>query len=232
MSYSCRYMSEEPTSKRRLPWRVVLLGVFLLASMCASAYLFMEGHITRELVQETVRDAGAWGMLVFIVGVVVIELLWIPRAWGLLAGGALFGPLVGALLSIVADLIGALLCYLIARGGGRKWVEGLLLKRPKASRVIELLAERRGGFIVGALRMMPIAHYTLVSYAAGLTGVKLHHYMIGTAVGLIPYAVVYPLVGDAALEPSSPTFIIGIALVVVGFVVSAWYARRFLKKNG
>jgi uncharacterized membrane protein YdjX (TVP38/TMEM64 family) len=215
----------------QITFKPIVLGLFVLACLIALAAVLSTGVISRDTFQQTVESAGAWGMLVYVVGVVVLELIWIPRAWGLFVGGLLFGPIIGGLLSVVGDMIGATLCYLIARGGGRDWVMGMIGKRPKAQRVIELLAGRRGGFTVAALRVMPVAHYTLVSYAAGLTGVRLTHFLIGNAVGLLPGAIIYPLVGDSALEPTSPTFIICVSILVVGFLASAWYAKVFLTKN-
>ncbi len=221
----------EGIAKRRPPLKALLLGIFILVSLGFGLFALSRGWIQPAMIQETVRAAGTWGMVVYIVGVVVLELLWIPRAWGLVAGGMLFGPVVGGLLSIVADMIGAFLCYLLARSGGRDWVEAMVNRHPRAKRVVDLLARRRGGVTIAALRVMPVAHYTLVSYAAGLTGVRLLQFLVGNAVGLIPGAVIYPVVGNAALDPTSPTFLIGISILIVGFLASAWWARRFLQKN-
>jgi uncharacterized membrane protein YdjX (TVP38/TMEM64 family) len=168
-------------------------------------------------------------MLTYVGSVVLLELLWVPRMWGLIGAGILFGPLLGGALSVLADLLGALLCYLLARGAGRDWVVGLLNRRPRARRVAEILAQRRGALTVGLLRCCPVAHYTLVSYAAGLTGVRTLAFMLGTGVGLLPGAVLYPLLGDAALRPGSPIFFAVLALVVAALAITLWAGRRMLR---
>ncbi len=212
-----------------VPRRAIALGLFVVASLGVGLLAYTQGWINPELIQRTVAESGSLAMVAYVISVVVLELLWVPRAWGLFAGGVLFGPVYGCLLSLVADMIGALLCYFLGRGGGRKWVRSLLETRPRAARVVALLAERRGGLTVAFLRVTPVAHYTVVSYAAGVAGVPVLAFVLGNAVGIIPGAILYPLIGSAALNPSSPTFIIGVSVLAVAFVASLLIARWYLK---
>ena len=217
---------------RRPPWSVVALGAILVASGSLCLIALLEGWVTPGTIRELVARAGSTGSLAYIVAVVLMELFWLPRMWGLIAGGLLFGPLWGGLLSLVADLLGGAACYLLARGTGRDWVSGLLARQPRAARVVELLAEKRGAVTVMVLRMCPVAHYTLVSYAAGLSGVRPASFLLGTSIGLLPGAIVYPVMGDAALRPGSPTFIISLGIVVAALVVTFFVARRMLRVKG
>jgi uncharacterized membrane protein YdjX (TVP38/TMEM64 family) len=205
--------------------------VFLIASLGMGVFAITQGWVRPQLIQTAVLEAGPWGMVAYVCGVVLLELLWVPRAWGLVAGGALFGPLVGGLLSLVADSLGALLCYLLGRGGGREWVKELLSRRPRVASVVTLLAERRGGLTVAALRVMPVAHFTAVSYAAGVGGVRFGAFLWGNSLGILPGAFLYPFIGNAALTPTSPTFLISAALVVVAFIASVFVARWYLGKH-
>jgi len=214
---------------RRVPGRVLALGVLLLASAALCALALWRGWLRPETIRATVAQSGRAAMLTYVVAVILMELLWLPRMWGLLAGGLLFGPLAGCLLSLGADLAGGTLCYLLARGAGREWVAGLLARRPRAARVVELLAERRGALTIAVLRVCPVAHYTLVSYAAGLSGVRPGGFLLGTAVGLLPGAIIYPIAGDAALRPGSPAFLISVAVMLVALVVTVVVARRMLR---
>ena len=224
-------MPVSPPRRRAIPLRVVVLGAFLFASLATGVFAITQGWVRPQLIQSAVQEAGPLGMVAYVFGVVVLELVWVPRAWGLVAGGALFGPLVGGLLSLVADSLGALLCYLLGRGGGREWVKGLLSRRPRAERVVKLLAERRGGFTVAALRVMPVAHYTAVSYAAGLGGVGFGAFLLGNSLGILPGAFLYPFIGNAALSPTSPAFLISAGVLAVAFVASFFLARWYLGKH-
>jgi uncharacterized membrane protein YdjX (TVP38/TMEM64 family) len=216
---------------RAVPARVWALAALLAVTLAACALALLKGWVRPDTLQQLVARAGALGMASYVAGIVVMELLWIPRMWGLLGGGILFGPVLGGALSIVGDLTGAALCYFIARGAGQAWVKGLLERAPRARRVVDLLAARRGLSTVAVLRVCPAAHYTLVSYSAGLTGVRPLPFLAGTAIGILPGAVVYPIAGNAALRPTSPMFLGSVAVMVVFLVVTLIAARRVLKKG-
>jgi uncharacterized membrane protein YdjX (TVP38/TMEM64 family) len=208
---------------------VVVLGAFLVVSFALFAVAFLSGWLQPNAIQTLVSGAGPWAMLGYVAAVVVAELLWVPRMWGLIAGGALFGPWAGGSLAILADLTSAAICYGLARGAGRPWVEARLARRPAARRVVDLFARSRGGVTTAVLRVCPVAHYTLVSYAAGLAGVSARGFFVGTFFGILPGAVLYTIVGDAALHPRSPAFVGSLAIVGVFLIATLIAGRRMLK---
>jgi len=79
------------------------------------------------------------------------------------------------------------------------------------------------------LRVCPVAHYTVVSYAAGLVGVSPSSFLLGTGLGIIPGAVIYPIAGDAALRPGSPAFLLSLGVVLIALILSLIAARRVLR---
>lgn len=204
-----------------------LLG-FIVVSLGFTLYAYSRGWLSRELIEGAVEQAGPWGMVAFVAAVVLCELLWLPRAWGLIAGGVLFSPWVAIPLCFTADMTAAAICYLLGRGGGRAWAESLLAKRPKSQRVVEILAKQKGVVTLAVLRIVPVAHYTAVSYAAGISGVQFRSYLLGTAIGLLPYAILYPIAGHEAMTPTSPTFLLTVAVVVAAFIASGLLMRKVL----
>ncbi len=212
--------------------RALFLAGIVLASVAACAVAMSQGWINQDSLRGiSAVGTGPEGKLLYIVAVVVMELLWMPRAWGLLAGGALFGPAWGAGLSMVGDLLGGALTYALGRGLARQWAEQAIARRPGAERVLKLLAHRHGGTTVALLRVCPVAHYTLSSYAAGMAGVRPLPYMVGTAVGILPAALLYPLMGHAAItSPGSPLFWIASSLVLVFIGVTVVLSRRLLRR--
>jgi uncharacterized membrane protein YdjX (TVP38/TMEM64 family) len=221
----------ERAQKGSPPVRVLLLLLLMISSISLCVVALLKGWVRPQTLQELVARAGSLGMLAYVVGIVIMELLWFPRMWGLLAGGLLFGPVLGGTLSLAGDLAGAYLCFMLARGGGREWVQGLLERRARADQVVKLLVERRGLSTVAVMRVCPVFHYTLASYAAGLAGVSPRTFMAGTALGILPGAVLYPLAGDAVLRPTSPVFIGSVAVIVVFLIVTMIAARKILKRQ-
>lgn len=212
------------------PARVLLLLAALIATAAVCAIALWRGWVSPELLQSIVRQSGPGAMAVYVVSVVALELLWMPRMWGLVAGGALFGPVMGAALSIVADMTSALLCYFLARGAARAWAASLLARRERARAVVELLAEKRGAAMIALLRVCPVAHYTLVNYTAGVAGVRPWSFVAGTAIGLLPGAVLYPILGDSLFRPGSPVFLVTAAIVVAAMIVTFFVGQRMLKR--
>ncbi len=221
----------EPASPSRLPPLPALLLFALLGiTGVACAIALARGWVSPELIQSLVMHSGPGAMAVYVGAVVVLELLWMPRVWGLVAGGVLFGPFVGFALSIVADLTSALIGYSLARGAARVWVRTLLERRPKARRLVDILAEKRGAATIALLRVCPIAHYTLCNYVAGVAGVRPGPFLLGTVVGLLPAALLYSFLGDSLLRPGSPKFIVTASLIAVTVVLSLIVGRRLLRE--
>jgi uncharacterized membrane protein YdjX (TVP38/TMEM64 family) len=110
-----------------------------------------------------------------------------------IAGGFLFGWLLGGTASIVAATIGALIVFLIARSA-----LGDLL----AARAGPWLSRFRQGFQEDAfsyllfLRLVPIFPFWLVNLAPGLLGVSFPTYVATTILGIIPGTFAFALAGN------------------------------------
>jgi uncharacterized membrane protein YdjX (TVP38/TMEM64 family) len=129
---------------------------------------------------------------------------------------------------MVADVLSASFCYALARGTARRWVAEQLRRWRRARALVQLLAERRGMLTVCLLRVLPV-HYTAVSYASGLAGVSWPQFLVGTVLGVVPGAVLYPFMGDAAREPFSVPFVAGAVVWIALAVVGGLWARRLWK---
>ena len=75
-----------------IPKRVLLLLGLILSSVLFCGLALLKGWVRPDTLQQTVSEAGSWAIFAYILGVFLMELLWLPRMWGLLAGGVLFGP--------------------------------------------------------------------------------------------------------------------------------------------
>jgi uncharacterized membrane protein YdjX (TVP38/TMEM64 family) len=110
-----------------------------------------------------------------------------------IAGGFLFGWLVGGAASVVAATIGATVIFLIARSA-----LGDLL----AARAGPWLTRFRKGFQEDAfsyllfLRLVPIFPFWLVNLAPGLLGVNFATYVATTILGIIPGTFAFALAGN------------------------------------
>lgn len=210
-----------------MPLRFWLLLALVAASIATCVVALVRGWVGIDTLQRLLEGSrGAEGMALYVVAGVLFQLLWLPRMWGLIASGLLFGPLLGILLSAIADLTSATLSYAFSRYAGRRYIAALLARRPRARALVELLAERRGFWTLVVIRALPV-HYTASSYASGLAGVPWWPYLAGTAVGIVPGTLVFNFVGVAARDPSSPWFFVSAAVMLAVVILGLVLARRF-----
>jgi uncharacterized membrane protein YdjX (TVP38/TMEM64 family) len=110
-----------------------------------------------------------------------------------MAGGFLFGTLLGTGLVVVGATVGATIVFLIARTA-----LGDVL-RAKAGPRVRRMEEgfRRDAFsYLLVLRLIPIFPFWLVNIVPAVLGMRLSTYVLGTLIGIIPGSLVYAGVGN------------------------------------
>jgi uncharacterized membrane protein YdjX (TVP38/TMEM64 family) len=138
------------------------------------------------------------------------------------ATGFLFGAFWGGLLSWVSVLVSAALCFGLARRWGRPLVERVA--SPGALRRADALFLRHGVFAVLLARLLPLTAFDLLSYAAGLTPMRLLPFLVATAIGMTPATFLMAWAGD--LGDSSPRALVGGTLALAMMAgVAAWLGR-------
>ena len=181
-----------------------------------------------------------WGRLatfVYIVAYAALVALSVPGAAVLtIAGGFLFGTLVGGLSAVVGATLGATAVFLAVRAG----LGGL------AQRAGRFVGRLEAGFRADAfnyllvLRLVPIFPFWLVNLVPALVGVRLATYILATFLGILPGTFVYASLGnglgslveepDLAIifKPSILVPIVGLALLAL---IPVGYKRWRGKKS-
>ncbi|MDQ4071112.1 MAG: VTT domain-containing protein [Actinomycetota bacterium] len=173
------------------------------------------------LVDPTEHMTGRGAAAVIGVGLLVADVvLPVPSSVVMLAHGALFGVLPGALLSLVGRTGNAVAGVVIGRGAGRL----LGGRRPSRSGRGAELVERWGLAAVVLTRPLPVlAESTLVAAAAmGLSPVGI---VVAAVVGAVPEAVLYAVAGDVA-ETYASAAVVFFGVIVLAAVVWAVAARK------
>lgn len=109
------------------------------------------------------------------------------------ANANLFGWWQGAILSWVSSMVGAAICFLIARILGRDVVEKLTSK--KGLKQIDEFFKKHGRMSILIARLLPFISFDIVSYAAGLTSMSFGGFLIATGIGQLPATIIYSYVG-------------------------------------
>lgn len=148
------------------------------------------------------------------------------------ANASLFGAFWGGLLSWSSAMVGAALCFYIARVMGREVVEKLTGKT--VLRSVDEFFERYGKHTILVCRLLPFVPFDPVSYAAGLTSIRFRQFMFATGLGQLPATVVYSWVGSLLTGGTfwlvSGLFIL-FALTIVIVAAKAFYQERQKRKS-
>ena len=145
-----------------------------------------------------------------------------------LAGGFLFGAVLGTLYVNVAATSGATLAFLAARYVLRDWVERKFGDR---LRPIQEGFERTAFSYLLTLRLIPLFPFVLVNLVAGLTRISVGTFVAATAIGIIPASFVFANAGrqlgsiNALSEIASPRVLGAFALLGVLAIVPIIYRR-------
>lgn len=207
-------------------WSLVrLAGLGVLVALVFSAGLLVAPDSAHGL-RNQLAGLGVWGPLAMIATYVLLTCAMVPGPVLAGASGLLFGTALGTLIAIVSATLGASAAFLIARG---------LAQRPYAALVTGRLGdwtqriERRGFLAVLYARIAPGAPFALVSYAAGMTRVRLREFAAATMIGASPRAFAYAALGGSIGNYSSPQALAGIGVLVVmslGGALLLWRTRR------
>jgi phosphatidylserine/phosphatidylglycerophosphate/cardiolipin synthase-like enzyme/uncharacterized membrane protein YdjX (TVP38/TMEM64 family) len=175
---------------------------------------------------------GPWAMTVILLVFVLAGAVSFPVNILILATSAAFGPWLGTLYSGVGALASALLMYSVGAHFGREPLGRIL--GPRWRRALDGVRDR-GVLAVVALRIVPVAPFTIVNLAAGAGGIRLVDFVLGTAVGMAPGLGLMALMGDRIARllshPSGGELAL-LAVFAVAWIAVAFSAQALLSRRG
>jgi len=169
--------------------RIAVFIIFITGIVLA---VFYREQFDVEQLQVWVNGAGYIGPLVFMLIYIIGTVFFMPGSVLTLAGGALFGPVVGTFYNLTAATIGAIISFAAARYLAHDWVEKKTGGRLKA---LKRGVEGEGWKFVAFVRLVPLFPFNLLNYALGLTKIKLGHYSLATYICMLPGAIAYTYIG-------------------------------------
>ena len=201
--------------------RTTLLLALIAGIVLAVAF---RDRFDAAALEASVQGSGAAAPVVFMAVYALATVLFLPGSVLTLAGGALFGPVLGTLYNLTGATIGATLAFLVARYLAGAWVErraGGRLGRLKQG------VEAEGWRFVAFVRLVPLFPFNLLNYALGLTRVRLSHYIIASYLCMLPGAIAYTYMGYAGREAvaGGEGLIRKILLAIALFAVVAFLPR-------
>lgn len=151
-----------------------------------------------------------------------------------LAGGFLFGSVLGTIFVNIGATTGATLAFLAARYLLRDWVERKFGDR--LGPIQEGFAKNAFSYLM-TLRLIPLFPFFLVNLVSGLTRVNVGTYAVATSLGIIPGSFVYAYAGrqlgmiNSLADIASPRVLLAFTLLGLLALVPIVYRKFTSKRN-
>lgn len=204
----------------------ILLFIVLLAGV-ALAVLYRD-RFDAQALAAWIKDAGPAAPLLFMLIYAVATVLFLPGSVITLAGGALFGPVLGTFYNLTGATIGATLAFLVSRYLASEWVAART-----GGRLKQLIkgVEGEGWRFVAFVRLVPLFPFNLLNYALGLTRIPLLQYVLASYICMLPGAIAYTYLGYAGREAvAGGEGLIQKGLLALALLAAAAFLPRLIGK--
>ncbi len=166
----------------------ILVALFFVFDL--PQYLTLDAFKSRQNDIDVFYRANPWVTVFTYFGIyVAVTALSLPGAALMtLAGGAIFGVVVGSVVVSFASTIGATLAFLVSRFLLRDWVQEHFGSNFAA---VNDGIRKDGPFYLFTLRLVPIFPFFVINLLMGLTPIRTLVYYVVSQIGMFPATVVY-----------------------------------------
>lgn len=184
-----------------------MAGAYFMLINSGFANLFSD----LDLLVMRIRELGILGPML-VIGLMVLAIVFnpLPSAPIALAAGAVYGHVVGTIYIVTGAGVGAIIAFAIARFAGHELARKFLGDNLSLGR---LGSQNALTTIVFVSRLIPFMSFDLVSYAAGLTAIKLWRFALATLLGLMPVSFILAHMGSEIVESSHGDVIVIILII-------------------
>jgi uncharacterized membrane protein YdjX (TVP38/TMEM64 family) len=212
--------------KTNKPLFQVIGFVMLLFAMGMTVWLTQQ--VDTSALVDSFKSFGPLAWLVFMLAYAVGTVFFFPGSVLTLAGGVLFGPILGTFLNLTSATVGAALAFLVARYLASEWVEEKAAGRLKQ---VKTGVESEGWRFVAFVRLVPLFPFNILNYALGLTRIKFSHYVLATYVCMLPGALAYTYLGYVGREAlTGGEALIEKGLLALALLASVAFLPRLIKR--
>lgn len=218
-----------PTRKRPA---LIAAGLLVLVAILAAIWRYtpLADIVTAENVISVAQAFSRhwWAPLLMVIAYTPASIVMFPRPLLTMAAVVVFGPYEGFVYAMLGVLLSGTVGYAIGRLVHRDTVRKVA--GPRLNRLSAVL-QRRGVLAVMLVRFVPIAPYLVVNIVMGAMRIKLHHFVLGTFLGMLPGALAATVLSDqiaaALLDPKrvNPWLI---AAAVFALAALAYSGHRLL----
>ena len=214
-------------SKKKAILGLIIIIILIILTVIVSIPI-AKAFSSPTAIRNFVSQFGVYSALVFII-ILILQLIFavIPSTPIVIAGGYMFGPYLGMLLSVIGNLLASMLVFGVTRLFGRPFVESIINKS-----VMEKIDQSSNSIAktLFVLYLIPILPHDAFTYIAGLTNIKFKKFVLVVLIGRLPSILFLSVIGYQLTQLSLLFSIILLAIVVIGGVL-IFYQRKNIEDH-
>ena len=186
--------------------------------------------LSKGSIEQVVAIMRSWGIAAPVMSILLMMFQSIaapiPAFLISAANGIIFGVVLGTFISWLGAMLGALLSFLLARLFGERLIRKIL-KKDMLWEKVDSISSSQGFKVVLIARLLPIVSFDFISYAAGLSSIKITPFLIATGIGMLPGTIAYTALGSGMykLEAKSKAVAIIVVMAVILFGVFSYVKK-------
>lgn len=225
--------------KKSIKKPAIYLGSFIAALLLI--YIYRAGFkniiniLSKGSIEQVANIIRSWGIAAPVLSILlmILQSFIAPIPSFLIGGanGAVFGIWFGTLISWFGAMLGALGTFYLSRVFGEAFVKKFQSAKGLWEKVDEI-SNKQGFKVIIIGRLLPFVSFDFLSYAAGLSNMKLIPFLVATGIGMIPGTIAYVVLGNEMSKLSSYSKIITMIVIsaIIIFLIS-YFAKVIMKKR-
>ncbi|HGH3371129.1 TPA: TVP38/TMEM64 family protein [Kluyvera cryocrescens] len=210
---------------------MLIVAVISLLFVCIHRFGLAELVTNFRHLQQLIGQSGVLGYGLYITLFIIATLCLMPGSILVLAGGMVFGPWLGTLLSLVAATLASALSFILARWLGRS----LLLKyvgHTATFQAIERGMTRNGTDFLILTRLIPLFPYNIQNYAYGLTAIPFWSYTLISALTTLPGIFIYTfMASELAADGITLPFVLKLSIAGLALFALVQAAKKYARRK-
>jgi phospholipase D1/2 len=214
----------------KLVWRASALGLVVVGLVTLWVWGPLASFADPDRIAEMGGElSGQWySVPVAVVVFVGAGLMMAPQSVLIVSSALIFGPIEGFVVIMAGSLASAMVVF--AMGSAAL---GSLWRDRAGSRLhsVSVALGSKGMVSILLIRLIPFAHFSAVSLAAGASHIRFWNFIIGTAIGMTPWVIATMIVTTqfsrafADPTPGNIALLVVLSVLLVGAMI--WVGRKY-----
>lgn len=220
----------------------VLLLLLLSLTLFFVLFFSIHHHYQKTcviLAGESLEDIKAlilsWGVAAPLMSIILMILQAViaplPAFLITATNGLVFDVYWGTVISWTGAMCGALVSFLMSRLFYKSFAEKIRSQR-KGIDYINRLSSKYGFKLILTARLLPFISFDFISYAAGLSNIKVRSFIVATGIGMLPATIIYTVFGfelEKLIEYSDKLFTFSVLAVLA--LILVWTIQGIYKRK-